>query len=181
MIADTERAYLNRIRDYFGAALIAVDTHPGDWSDQALGSMMLSAPSVYAAWLGAGEPRTRGRMVSHWVFYVTGHMLNGSETDRPGLYQVAARLLAVLSGFQAPGASPLTFERAANLYSEKQAGAGVVLYGIYFSCEEIIDPITDIATLDEFLRHYQTFGAPDGTPQLQAHIALPEPGDKQNF
>lgn len=175
MIADTEAAYLARIRELFGNRLKRVDTHPGDWSEATLKKLLLTPPSVYVAWLGAGEPRTRNRMVSRWVVYVVGSVLNGRETNRIGLYQMVAVLLAGLSGFKAGNASPLTFEQASNLYSVTQGAAGVVLYGLYFSCEEIIDPLTDISTLADFMRHYETFGEPDGTPEFEAHIDLPGP------
>ncbi|ECH2067046.1 DUF1834 family protein [Salmonella enterica] len=172
MIADTEAAYLERIRALFGNRLKKVDTHPGDWSEATLKKLMLTPPAVYVAWLGAGEPRTRNRMVSHWVFYVVGSMLNGRETNRIGLYQMVAVLLSGMTGFKAGSASPLAFEKATNLYSVAQGTSGVVLYALYFSCEEIIDPLTDISTLDDFLRHYETFGEPDGTPEFEAHINL---------
>ncbi|EHI6112090.1 DUF1834 family protein [Salmonella enterica] len=172
MIADTEAAYLERIRALFGNRLKKVDTHPGDWSEATLKKLMLTPPAVYVAWLGAGEPRTRNRMVSHWVFYVVGSMLNGRETNRIGLYQMVAVLLSGMTGFKAGSASPLAFEKATNLYSVAQGASGVVLYALYFSCEEIIDPLTDICTLDDFLRHYETFGEPDGTPEFEAHINL---------
>ncbi|ECL4022166.1 DUF1834 family protein [Salmonella enterica] len=172
MIADTEAAYLERIRALFGNRLKRVDTHPGDWSEATLKKLMLTPPAVYVAWLGAGEPRTRNRMVSHWVFYVVGSMLNGRETNRIGLYQMVAVLLSGMTGFKAGSASPLAFEKATNLYSVAQGTSGVVLYALYFSCEEIIDPLTDISTLDDFLRHYETFGEPDGTPEFEAHINL---------
>ncbi|EAM8398626.1 DUF1834 family protein [Salmonella enterica] len=175
MIADTEQAYLDRIRSLFGNRLRKVDTHPGDWSEATLKKLMLTPPSVYVAWLGAGEPRTRHRMVSHWVFYVVGSMLNGRETNRIGLYQMVAVLLSGLVGFKAGSASPLAFEKASNLYSVAQGSSGVVLYALYFFCEEIIDPLTDISTLDDFLRHYETFGEPDGTAPFEAHIDLPGP------
>ncbi|ECK6141644.1 DUF1834 family protein [Salmonella enterica] len=172
MIADTEAAYLERIRALFGNRLKRVDTHPGDWSEATLKKLMLTPPAVYVAWLGAGEPRTRNRMVSHWVFYVVGSMLNGRETNRIGLYQMVAVLLSGMTGFKTGSASPLAFEKATNLYSVAQGTSGVVLYALYFSCEEIIDPLTDISTLDDFLRHYETFGEPDGTPEFEAHINL---------
>ncbi|ECO7182420.1 DUF1834 family protein [Salmonella enterica] len=172
MIADTEAAYLERIRALFGNRLKKVDTHPGDWSEATLKKLMLTPPAVYVAWLGAGEPRTRNRMVSHWVFYVVGSMLNGRETNRIGLYQMVAVLLSGMTGFKTGSASPLAFEKATNLYSVAQGTSGVVLYALYFSCEEIIDPLTDISTLDDFLRHYETFGEPDGTPEFEAHINL---------
>lgn len=38
MIADTEQAYLDRIRSLFGNRLRKVDTHPGDWSEATLKS-----------------------------------------------------------------------------------------------------------------------------------------------
>ncbi|EOK9319405.1 phage protein Gp37, partial [Escherichia coli] len=76
MITETEQAYIARIREYFGNELVSVDTHPGDWSDSVLRTMLINAPAIYVAWLGAGEGRTRGRLVSHWVFYVIGDMLN---------------------------------------------------------------------------------------------------------
>ncbi|EEG5476438.1 DUF1834 family protein [Salmonella enterica subsp. enterica] len=172
MIADTEAAYLERIRALFGNRLKKVDTHPGDWSEATLKKLMLTPPAVYVAWLGAGEPRTRNRMVSHWVFYVVGSMLNGRETNRIGLYQMVAVLLSGMTGFKTGSASPLAFEKASNLYSVAQGTSGVVLYALYFSCEEIIDPLTDISTLDDFLRHYETFGEPGGTPEFEAHINL---------
>ncbi|EDZ6074495.1 DUF1834 family protein [Salmonella enterica] len=172
MIADTEATYLERIRALFGNRLKKVDTHPGDWSEATLKKLMLTPPAVYVAWLGAGEPRTRNRMVSHWVFYVVGSMLNGRETNRIGLYQMVAVLLSGMTGFKTGSASPLAFEKATNLYSVAQGASGVVLYALYFSCEEIIDPLTDISTLDDFLRHYETFGEPDGTPEFEAHINL---------
>ncbi|EHQ8660392.1 DUF1834 family protein [Salmonella enterica] len=172
MIADTEAAYLERIRALFGNRLKRVDTHPGDWSEATLKKLMLTPPAVYVAWLGAGEPRTRNRMVSHWVFYVVGSMLNGRETNRIGLYQMVAVLLSGMTGFKTGSASPLAFEKATNLYSVAQGTSGVVLYALYFSCEEIIDPLTDISTLDDFLRHYETFDEPDGTPEFEAHINL---------
>ena len=173
MITETEQAYIARIREYFGNELVSVDTHPGDWSDRVLRTMLISAPAIYVAWLGAGEGRTRGRLVSHWVFYVIGDMLNGREVSRPGLYQIVARLITVLDGFRTEKTSPLYFEKAVNGYTETQAGSGAVMYALYFSCEEMIDPLTDISSLDDFLRHYETFTEPEGTPEFKAHIRLP--------
>lgn len=41
------------------------------------------------------------------------------------------------------------------------------MYALYFSCEEMIDPLTDISSLDDFLRHYETFTEPEGTPEFK--------------
>ncbi|EIC1414896.1 hypothetical protein ACA735_005386 [Escherichia coli] len=37
----------------------------------------------------------------------------------------------------------------------------------------MIAPLTDISSLDDFLRHYETFVEPPGTPPFEAHIDLP--------
>lgn len=65
MITETEQAYIARIREYFGNELVSVDTHPGDWSDSVLRTMLINARRSTLR-LGAGEGRTRG----HWS--VTG-------------------------------------------------------------------------------------------------------------
>ncbi len=111
MITETEQAYIARIREYFGNELVSVDTHPGDWSDSVLRTMLINAPAIYVAWLGAGEGRTRGRLVSHWVFYVIGDMLNGREASRPGLYQIVARRLPCLNGFRTEKPHRFTLKR----------------------------------------------------------------------
>ncbi|HDJ0272361.1 TPA: hypothetical protein PPI13_005228, partial [Escherichia coli] len=60
-----------------------------------------------------------------------------------------------------------------NGYTETQADSGAVMYALYFSCEEMIAPLTDISSLDDFLRHYETFTDSEGTPAFEAHISLP--------
>lgn len=49
MITETEQAYIARIREYFGNELVSVDTHPGDWSDSVLRTMLINAPAIYVA------------------------------------------------------------------------------------------------------------------------------------
>ncbi|HAH0303728.1 TPA: hypothetical protein GFY18_27210, partial [Escherichia coli] len=63
--------------------------------------------------------------------------------------------------------------KAVNGYTETQADSGAVMYALYFSCEEMIAPLTDTSSLDDFLRHYETFVEPPGTPPFEAHIDLP--------
>lgn len=174
MITDTENALIEQVKSLFGLSLRHVGTHPGDWSEAALRTMLLTPPAVYVVWLGAGEGRTPKRMESRWVFYVVADVINGAEVDRLGLYQIVSRLLSGLVGFCAGDAGPMRFSEGRNLYTEQQGGVGVALYGVYFSCEEVIPPQTDIESLDDFLRHWQTFEQPLGTPTLAAHIDLPQ-------
>lgn len=52
MITETEQAYIARIREYFGNELVSVDTHPGDWSDSVLRTMLINAPgSTLPGWV----------------------------------------------------------------------------------------------------------------------------------
>ncbi|EKL8941490.1 hypothetical protein PSR51_005594, partial [Escherichia coli] len=39
---------------------------------------------------------------------------------------------------------------------------------------------TDISSLDDFLRHYETFVEPPGTPPFEAHIHLKGTGETMN-
>ncbi|WP_048797110.1 MULTISPECIES: phage protein Gp37 [Serratia] len=173
MIAETENALLARITTLFGNRVRRVDTHPGDWSDKALQSLLITAPAVYVAWLGGERGRTRSRMDSRWVCYVCGQVLNGHESDRMGIYQMVGLLIGGLEGFSPGTPTPMRYLQAQNLYTDAQGASGVAMYGVYFSCEEQFAPLTDLNTLDDFLRHYQTFGEPDGTPPFEAHIDLP--------
>ncbi|WP_243466158.1 hypothetical protein [Sodalis glossinidius] len=109
---------------------------------------------------------------SRFVFYVVADVINGAEGDRPGLYQIVARLIAGLSGFRPANDGPMRFEEGRNLYTEKQGNCGVVLYGTYFTCEEPVIPLIQDDGMDEYLRHYQTFTQKDGSPPFAAHITL---------
>ncbi|KAB0245596.1 hypothetical protein F7E97_30220, partial [Escherichia coli] len=51
----------------------------------------------------------------------SGRIVSGSRISRPGLYQIVARLIAVLNGFRTEKTSPLYFEKAVNGYTETQA------------------------------------------------------------
>lgn len=174
MIVETENALLARLRTLFGDTLREITTHPGDWSEEALRVVLMTPPSVYLVWLGAESGPVKGTVDSRFVFYVVADAVNGEELSRPGVYQIVGRLIAGLSGFKPAGAGPMRFEESRNLYTEKQGNRGVVLYGVYFTCEEDITPIVPEDGLDDYLRHYQTFSEPAGTSPFEAHIRLPQ-------
>lgn len=172
MIVSTENALLARLRALFGNTLRDIATHPGDWSEEGLRDVLLTPPSVYLVWLGAQAGQVKGVIDSRFVFYVVAEVINGAEGDRPGLYQIVARLIAGLSGFRPANAGPMRFEEGRNLYTEKQGNGGVVLYGTYFTCEEPVTPLIQDDGMDEYLRHYQTFTQADGSPPFAAPITL---------
>ncbi|WP_334472664.1 phage protein Gp37 [Arsenophonus sp. PmNCSU2021_1] len=172
MIVSTENALLARLHDVFGKTLREITTHPGDWSEAGLRDVLLTPPSVYLVWLGAQAGQVKGVIDSRFVFYVVAEVINGAEGDRPGLYQIVARLIAGLSGFCPANAGPMRFEEGSNLYTEEQGNCGVVLYGIYFTCEEPVPALMQDDGVDAYLRHYQTFTQADDSLPFAAHITL---------
>ena len=174
MIGQTETALLAAIRGMFGSTLRDVDTHPGTWSDIAIRRITSATPSVWVAWLGFGEGRTLREVETRWVLYVCADMLNGREGDRLGTYQIVERLIAGLNGFTFGPTTGFRVTKGQNLYTDTQAGAGVALYGLYFSGRTPLPAPTDETTLDDFERHWQTWQTPDGSPVYAAHINVNE-------
>ncbi|EGP1950017.1 DUF1834 family protein [Salmonella enterica] len=185
MVGKTETALLARVASLFGATLRRVGTHPGTWNDAAIRSLFTTAPSVHVAWLGAGPGRTAHEILSRWVFYVTAQNLNGDTlTDaralpgQPGVYQIVERLVGGVAGQAFGDASAMQLTDIRNLYTDVQGASGVALYGVYFEARMPVPPVVDTDSLDDFLRHWQTWRLTDGTPEFKAHITLPAPEEK---
>lgn len=170
MIGETETALLEKVNSLFGATLRQVQPHPGTWSDVDIQRILLAPPSVYLAWLGCGEGRTRREVESRWVFYVVADMLNGTPGNRPGIYQIVERLVAGVNGQTFGPTTGLKLTKAQNLYTDAQGGAGVALYGLYFSGITPLPSTVDADSLGDYERHWQTWLAEDGTPEFKAHI-----------
>ncbi|BEN05833.1 hypothetical protein SMETH9_11590 [Serratia marcescens] len=179
MVAATENALLEAVRALFGSTLQQCGTHPGTWDDVAIRHMLVSPPSIYVAWLGFGPGRTRAEVESHWVFYVVAERLNGEDSDHLGIYQMIDRLVGGINGQRFGPSSNMHLTKAQNLYTDTQDAAGVALYGLYFSAITPVSIGPDIATLDDFERHYQTWQMPDGTPAFKAHINVNGPPPKE--
>ena len=174
MIATTEKTLLEAVRALFGLTLRQVDTHSGTWSDVAIKRILITPPSVYLAWLGCGEGRTRREVESRWVFYVVAQMLNGRERDRLGIYQIVERLIAGINGQSFGPTTGLKLTKVQNLYTDVQGQNGVALYGLYFNGTTPLPSHVDLSTLDEYERHWQTWRYPDGAPEFAAHIDVNE-------
>ncbi|WP_105465438.1 DUF1834 family protein [Escherichia coli] len=177
MIATTEAALLETVRGLFGRTLREIKTHPGTWSDAAIKKILIAPPSVYLAWLGCGEGRTRREVESRWVFYVVAKMLNGRETDRPGIYQIVERLIAGMNGQTFGPTTGLRLTSVQNLYTSAQGNSGVALYGIYFSGITPLPSGVDMDSLDDYERHWQAWKFPDETPEFAAHINVNQEKD----
>ncbi|ECI5214693.1 DUF1834 family protein [Salmonella enterica subsp. diarizonae] len=170
MIASTEKALLETVRALFGRTLRDVETHPGTWSDSAIKKILIAPPSVYLAWLGCGEGRTRREVESRWVFYVVADMLNGQEINRPGIYQIVERLIAGVNSHAFGPTTGLRLTSVKNLYTDAQGVSGIALYGVYFSGITPLPSGVDLDSLDDYERHWQTWQYPDNTPEFAAHI-----------
>lgn len=175
MFGETETALLARVQELFGSTLKQIDTHPGTWSDIDIRRILARPPAVYLAWLGFGEGKTRREVESRWVFYVVADMLNGRQANRLGVYQIVERLVAgIHSSRQFGNTTGMRATKGQNLYTDAQGNAGVALYGLYFSGITPLPNETNLPSLDDYERHWQTWKYPDGTPEFAAHIHVNE-------
>lgn len=172
---DISDALLSGIRQLFGGTLRKVDTHPGQWSDSAVKTIINTAPAVYVAWLGGRPGAIRQTMVSTWGVFISAQVLNGRTKDSPGIYQIVERLTAWLNGQRIEPAGRFVLTQAGNLWSDVQSANGVAVYGLYFDAPQ---PLPDAISLDDddigdYATHYQQWAAPAGTPEQEALISLP--------
>lgn len=180
MIAEIEEGIIAAIKTALGTTVRYVESHPGNWDPETVSSIVISAPSVYVAWLGA-KPTTRTGVINNeWVVFVVAETLNGQRDEPVGVYQITERIMALFET-QAAGVGTMTFDRAKNLFTDTSSAQGCALYGLYFLNAAQINPYTpspDGGGLDDFLRHYQTFEQQhDGAPVMAAHINLPGTGE----
>ncbi|HIC0019237.1 TPA: phage protein Gp37, partial [Escherichia coli] len=98
MLEETEAALLARVRELFGATLRQVEPLTGTWTNEDVHRLFLAPPSVFLAWMGCGEGRTRREVESRWAFFVVAELLNGEPVNRPGIYQIVERLIAGVNG-----------------------------------------------------------------------------------
>lgn len=180
MISETQAAIIAAIRQTLGNAVKSVEPHPGDWSAQTLQRVIMSAPAVYVAWLGAKPGSRPQQIVNKWVVFIAAQTLNGVRADAVGTYQLTERLMAMFAGTHIAGVNAMTLTNARNLWSEQQNNVGAAMYALYYDEQSVLDPITPEQGLDDFLRQWQTFDQQhDGEPNMQAHINLPGPGDNK--
>ncbi|CAM3282782.1 Mu-like prophage FluMu protein [Xenorhabdus nematophila ATCC 19061] len=161
------------IKALFGNTLRRVDTHPGQWSDSAVKLVVNTAPAVYVAWLGSRQGEIRNTAISSWGIFVSAKVLNGRQTDVPGIYQIVERLTGWLNNRRIAPAGTFTLTQVTNLWSDTQSQAGVAVYGLYFDAPQPLPDPVDPTGLDDYATHYQQWAQPDGTPEQEALIPLP--------
>lgn len=182
MISEAQAAIIAAIRQTLGDSVKSVEPHPGDWSVQTLQRVIMSAPAVYVAWLGAKPGNRAQQIVNKWVVFIAAQTLNGVRADAVGTYQITDRLMAMFAGTSIPGVNAMNFTDARNLWSEQQSNTGAAMYALYYDESATLEPITPEDGLDDFLRQYQRFHQPsddglDDAPDMKAHINLPGPGE----
>ncbi|WP_314188556.1 DUF1834 family protein [Yersinia massiliensis] len=168
-------ALLAGIRQLFGKTLRKVDTHPGQWSDVAVKTIINTAPAVYVAWLGGRPGTIRQTMVSTWGIFISAQVLNGRTSDQPGIYQIVERLTAWLHGRRLDPAGRFVLTQAGNLWSDIQSAGGVAVYGLYFEAAQPLPDAIDLNDDDigDYATHFQQWAEPAGTPEQEALISLP--------
>ncbi|EML5157549.1 TPA: DUF1834 family protein [Morganella morganii] len=172
-ISDISDNLITGINGLFGNTLRRVDTHPGQWSDSAVKLVINTFPAVYVAWMGSRPGEIRNTAISTWALFVSAQVLNGRQTDKPGIYQIVERLTGWLNNRRIEPAGIFTLTQIANLWSDIQSNAGVAVYGLYFDAPQLLPDAVDVSSLDDFAIHYQKWVQPDGTPEQEALIRLP--------
>ncbi|MGA5655260.1 phage protein Gp37 [Rahnella contaminans] len=176
MIAETQAALLDAIRQTLGKTVKFVEPHPGDWSTQTVQRIIMSAPSVYVAWLGVKPSDRPQQIVNEWVVFIAAQTLNGIRADGVGTYQITERLMSMFAG-RVPGVNAMRLTRARNLWSEQQSASGSAIYALYYDETSVLTAITPEEGLDDFLRHWQQYDQGTGAPLAEDHINLPGPGE----
>lgn len=177
MLEETEAALLARVRELFGATLRQVDPLTGTWTNEDVHRLFLAPPSVFLAWMGCGEGRTRREVESRWAFFVVAELLNGEPVNRPGIYQIVERLIAGVNGQTFGPTTGMRLTQVRNLCDDNRINAGVVLYGVLFSGTTPLPSVVELDSLDDYERHWQTWTYPDGTPEFAAHINVNQEKD----
>ncbi|MCW7226187.1 DUF1834 family protein [Escherichia coli] len=85
MLEETEAALLARVRELFGATLRQVEPLTGTWTNEDVHRLFLAPPSVFLAWMGCGEGRTRREVESRWAFFCRGGVAERG-TGKPARY-----------------------------------------------------------------------------------------------
>lgn len=172
-VSDISDNLIAGVKALFGNTLTRVDTHPGQWSDSAVALIINTAPAVYVAWLGSRPGEIPDTAVSTWGLFVSAQVLNGNQTDRPGIYQIVERLTGWLNRRRVEPAGLFTFTQVANLWSDIQSNGGVAVYGLYFEAPQLLPDAADVSSLNDFETHFQQWAQPKGTPEQEAIIRLP--------
>ena len=168
---------LEAIESLFGSTLQQCGTHPGTWDDVAIKHMLPARRRFMSpGWDSRVAPARKQRAAG---CFVVAERLNGEDTNHLGIYQMIDRLVGGINGQRFGPSSNMHLTKAQNLYTDTQDAAGVALYGVYFSAITPVSIGPDIATLDDFERHYQTWQMPDGTPAFKAHINVNGPTPKE--
>lgn len=171
--SDISDSLIAGIKTLFQNQLRRIDTHPGQWSDSTVSLMINTYPAVYVAWLGCQRGAIPRTAISSWGIFVSAQVLNGRQTNVPGIYEIVERLTGWLNNRRIAPAGNFTLTQVANLWSDIQSNAGVAVYGLYFEVPQPLPDAVDMSNLDDFATHYQVWAEPDGTPEQEALIHLP--------
>lgn len=185
MNVTVEDNLLNRVKSHFGRTLRTVDSLPGDWTDEMLKKLIISAPAVYLAC--PGGPRIPGEdslvgINSRWSFFIiTTHA--GGEKDRRhgdavqiGAYDIVRRLAPLFHNYTVPDVGTMDLLSVDNLFNGTIEGKGVTLYSMLFNLPLHFDTDIPLADLDAFETFHVDFDvAPaDGNVDGQTDINLPQ-------
>jgi phage gp37-like protein len=159
MIGTTEDNLIALVKAEFGSKLRLVDSLPGDWSDDMLKSLIISAPAVYLAFLGGPKITNSDTIVgidSRWSFFAITAHASGQKARRRGdslqigAYEIISRLIPVVHNHTVPDIGTITLVSIDDLFNGNIDSKGVSLWAALFTMPMYFDPSTNLGSLDDF-------------------------------
>lgn len=185
MNAAVEDELVARVKNHFGNKLRTVDILPGDWTDEMLERLIISAPAVYIACPGGPRIPNEDSLVginSRWIFYAITAHASGEKARRLGdlvqigAYDIVKRLIPLVHNYTIADVGTMDVVSADNLYNGTVDKKGVTLYAVLCNLPMHFDTDAPLADLDAFESiHVDLDLAPaDGNVDGQTDINLPQ-------
>ncbi|MGQ3663286.1 phage protein Gp37 [Citrobacter braakii] len=180
-ISATQDAIIAHIAGLLAGKCRFVESHPGNWSEASVRTVVSSAPSVYVAWLGAKPGEWVNSVVNHWGVFVAAQTLNAKVGEPVGAYQMVEVILRGFGFEQVESIGKMTLTAAKNLWTDARSGNGCIIYALYFDNPSDIADYSLPLDAGDYLRHFQQFDTGhDGAPMTEAHITLAGPKESND-
>lgn len=175
-ISTTQDAIIAHIAGLLAGKCRFVESHPGNWSEATVRTIVSTAPSVYVAWLGAKPGDWVDSLVNHWGVFIVAQTLNARVGEPVGAYQMVEVILRGFGFDQVQNVGKMTLTAAKNLWTDTRASNGCIVYALYFDNPADLADYSLPLDIGDYLRHFQKFDTGhDGAPMAEAHITLAGP------
>lgn len=129
MILRIENGIKTAIREALKQTVKAVETHPGDWSNETIEHMLTIAPCVYVSFT-MGIRQNESELKGTWHVYLVAQALQ--DSTEIGIYNMTEQLLVALHGLDLDQADALQFKQVKNLFSFTEVQRRICCYEMAF-------------------------------------------------